>query len=159
MEVWFPYFLSQIRQIRNNAEDCPTDLLVEVDGPVVSAEPDLAAPGEAPDGHDDLSLRLGLSPNTDVVLVAGYLVLQEVHAGDVRLPVRVDDDDVVVFPPLSVGTETVSKAAVLVLAEETVDARDEVVGPVQEELQYVRFQWLGTVAGYETFPDIRFNHL
>ena len=118
----------------------PTDLLVEVDGSIVPAEPDLAAPGEVPDGDQDLSLRLALGADTDVVLVARHLGLDEVNTGHVRLSVRVDDDDVVVFPPLSVGTETVSKAAVLVLAEETVDARDEVVGPVQEELQHVRFQ-------------------
>ena len=130
-----------------------TDLLVEVDGSIISAEPDLTSPGQAPDGDEDLSLLLALGPDTHVVLVAGDLGLDEVHTGDVRLSVRVDDDDVVVFPPLSVGTETVSKATVLVLAEETVHARDEVVGPVQEELQHVGFQRLGTVVRYEAFPD------
>ena len=118
----------------------PTDLLVEVDGSIISAEPDLTTPGEAPDGDQDLSLLLAQSPDIDVVLVAGQLGLDEVHTGDVRLSVRVDNDDVVVLSKLSVGTETVSKATALVLTEETVHARDEVVGPVQEELQHVGLQ-------------------
>merc|ERR1719219_274570 len=70
-------------------------LLVEVDGSIVPAEPDLAAPGEVPDGDQDLSLRLALGADTDVVLVARHLGLDEVNTGHVRLSVRVDDDDVV----------------------------------------------------------------
>ena len=77
-----------------------THLLVEVDGSIVPAEPDLPPPRHAPDGHENLSLGLAVLPNIDVVLVRGRPGLDEVHAGDVRLPVRVHDDDVVVLAQL-----------------------------------------------------------
>ena len=114
-----------------------THLLVEVDGSIVPAEPDLPPARHAPDGHQNLSLGLAVLPNIDVVLVRGRPGLDEVHAGDVRLPVRVHDDDVVVLAPALVGAESVREAAVLVLAEEAVDPGDLVVGSVEEELQHV----------------------
>ena len=114
-----------------------THLLVEVDGSIVPAEPDLPPPRHAPDGHENLSLGLAVLPNIDVVLVRGRPGLDEVHAGDVRLPVRVHDDDVVVLAPALVGAESVRETAVLVLAEEAVDPGDLVVGSVEEELQHV----------------------
>ena len=114
-----------------------THLLVEVDGSIVPAEPDLPPPRHAPDGHQNLSLGLAVLPNIDVVLVRGRPGLDEVHAGDVRLPVRVHDDDVVVLAPALVGAQPVREAAVLVLAEEAVDPGDLVVGGVEEELQHV----------------------
>ena len=114
-----------------------THLLVEVDGSIVPAEPDLPPPRHAPDGHQNLSLGLAVLPNIDVVLVRGRPGLDEVHAGDVRLPVRVHDDDVVVLAPALVGAQPVGEAAVLVLAEEAVDPGDLVVGSVEEELQHV----------------------
>ena len=129
-------------------------LLVEVDGSIVPAEPDLSPPGHAPDGHQNLSLALAVLPNVDVVLVRGCPGLDKVHAGDVCLPVGVHDDDVVVLAPALVRTEPVRKAAVLVLAEEAVHSRDLVVGRVEEELQYVRLHQahsLGAKARDETF--------
>ena len=114
-----------------------THLLVEVDGSIVPAEPDLPPARHAPDGHENLSLGLAVLPNIDVVLVRGRPGLDEVHAGDVRLPVRVHDDDVVVLAPALVGAQPVREAAVLVLAEEAVDPGDLVVGSVEEELQHV----------------------
>ena len=114
-----------------------THLLVEVDGSIVPAEPDLPPARHAPDGHENLSLGLAVLPNIDVVLVRGRPGLDEVHAGDVRLSVRVHDDDVVVLAPALVGAQPVREAAVLVLAEEAVDPGDLVVGGVEEELRHV----------------------
>ena len=130
-----------------------THLLVEVDGSIVPAEPDLPPPGHAPDGHQNLSHGLAVLPNIDVILIRGCPGFDEVHAGDVRLPVRVHDDDVVVLAPALVCAQPVREAAVLVVAEEAVDPGDLVVGSVEEELQHVSLQQAdsrGTEAWDET---------
>ena len=118
---------------------CNPYLVVEVNGPIVPAEPDLVPPGHVANGHQYLSLTVW--PDVHVVLVPGDPGLHEVHAGHVRLAVAVHDEDVIVSPILGVWTEAVSKATSLVLAQEAVLPADLPVGRVQVELEDVRLHW------------------
>ena len=66
------------------------------------------------------------------------MVLDKVYAGDVRPPVRVHDDEVIVAAVLRVLAQPVREAAALVLAEEAVHPGHLVVGGVKEKLHHIR---------------------
>lgn len=126
---------------KSNHSSPHTHLIVEVDCPIVSAEPDLAAPVVRPvhvaNGHQYLGVTVGADAHIIGVVVVSRHVLDEVNGHDIRVPVSVHYHDVIVAAVAGVGAQTPVKATVLALTEEAVHAHDQTVGGVQIELQHI----------------------
>lgn len=130
----------QCSQIRVITLQPTTHLVVEVDGAIVSAEPDRSSPVSpvhVANGHQYLCLTVATDANIIGVMVVSSHVLDEVDGHDVRVSVRVHYQDVIVAAVAGVGAQTLVKATVLTLAEEAVHTHEHAVGGVQIELEHI----------------------
>ena len=78
------------------------------------------------------------------------MVLDKVDTRDIRPPVCVHNDEVIVPPILRVLAQPIREAASLVLAEEAVHSGHLVVGGVQVKLHHIRLDCSsvpGTILG------------